>query len=216
MGSAAALVSQLRRSLLHELVSESPGGSLGLNPSPVDFVGNGGRRNNAGPVEGLSAAAQASPSAPSARQSRTKRPCCLSQAATVTPTCSSVSVNRPTYVATVRLRTRGDSGCGSPTEATGSGTWHRTMGPISPWKRGLCFGAFALLGSVARDGVEPPLAGDALQLGDASLLELEPGSGDKVLDRARDEDVARLGLLGDPGADVDGDSADLAIQELAL
>ena len=43
----------------------------------------------------------------------------------------------------------------------------------------------------AADGVEPPLAGHALQRGRAAILELEPGAGDQIAHRARDQHLAR-------------------------
>src|SRR5205085_5710494 len=56
----------------------------------------------------------------------------------------------------------------------------------------------------------------AFQFGSTALVELEARAGDEVFDRARNEDLARLRLLRDSRADVNGDPADLAVQPLAL
>src|SRR5207237_6551864 len=66
------------------------------------------------------------------------------------------------------------------------------------------------------DGVEPPLARDPLQLRAALVAERDPRAGDKVLHRLRDAHLARLGMRRDTGPDVNGDAADLAVEELAL
>jgi hypothetical protein len=50
----------------------------------------------------------------------------------------------------------------------------------------------------------------------APILEFEPGARDEIFDRARHEHFARLRVRGDPRTDVDGDSADLAVDELTL
>jgi len=61
-----------------------------------------------------------------------------------------------------------------------------------------------------------PGLGDALELVLASVLEFDPRTGDEVLDGARNEHFAGLGHRCDPGADVDGDAAGLAVDQLAL
>src|SRR5438067_11934507 len=66
------------------------------------------------------------------------------------------------------------------------------------------------------DGIEPPLARHALQLVDAAVLEPEPGAGDEILDRPRDQHLAGTGAAGEPRADVDGKAGDLAVGHLAL
>ena len=66
------------------------------------------------------------------------------------------------------------------------------------------------------DRVELPLAGHALELVDAAVVEVDAGAGDEILDGARDEHLARPGLRGDARADVDGDAGDLVVAELAL
>src|SRR5581483_11728882 len=66
-------------------------------------------------------------------------------------------------------------------------------------------GAHAAASLVSDDRVQPPLAGDALQLVDAA-----------VVDRAGDEHLARAGERGDPRARVDGDPRHLAFGQLAL
>jgi hypothetical protein len=49
-----------------------------------------------------------------------------------------------------------------------------------------------------------------------TVLEQDARAGDQILDRARDEHFAGMSLGGDAGADVDGDPADLLVQELTL
>src|SRR4029453_3557740 len=66
------------------------------------------------------------------------------------------------------------------------------------------------------DGIEPPLAGHALQLAQSTVLELDARPGDEILDGLRDEHFARSGGRGDASACVDGDSADLPLHQLAL
>src|SRR5262249_35623017 len=65
-------------------------------------------------------------------------------------------------------------------------------------------------------GVDPPLARDALELVDATILEGEAGAGDEILNRLRDEHLARPGEGGDSRPGVDGDAADLRAVQLAL
>src|SRR5213592_1101869 len=66
------------------------------------------------------------------------------------------------------------------------------------------------------DGIEPPLARDALQLVRAPVFELDPGAGDEILDRRGDEHLARLGQGGDPRTGRDCDPAELAVDPLAF
>src|SRR5207247_5170525 len=66
------------------------------------------------------------------------------------------------------------------------------------------------------DGVEPPLAGNALELAGAAVLELDPGPGNQVLDRLRHEHLSRSGLRGNPCTCVHGDPADSFTGELDL
>src|SRR5690242_7973756 len=62
-------------------------------------------------------------------------------------------------------------------------------------------------------GVEPPLAGEALELPGAALLELDARAGDEVLDRLRYEHLSRACLGRDAGAGVHRDSAHVAACE---
>ena len=71
-------------------------------------------------------------------------------------------------------------------------------------------------GGTRVDRIEPPFAGDALQLGRTALAKLEARSRNQILDRARDEHLAGLRRLRHTGTDVDGDSAYLAVHQLAL
>src|SRR5262249_4333298 len=65
-------------------------------------------------------------------------------------------------------------------------------------------------------GVDAPLARYALELVDTAVLEGEARAGDEILDRLRDEYLARSGERGDPRSGVDCDAADLLPVELAL
>jgi hypothetical protein len=67
-----------------------------------------------------------------------------------------------------------------------------------------------------RDREQPPLAGDALELGDAAVLEVQVRAGDEILDRGGDEHLAGPGERGDASTDVDGEPGDLVACELAL
>ena len=68
----------------------------------------------------------------------------------------------------------------------------------------------------ASNGEEVPLAGDALELVLAAIVELEAGADDEVLDRARDEDLAGAGERRDPCADVDREAGDVVRLDLDL
>src|SRR2546423_1061407 len=72
------------------------------------------------------------------------------------------------------------------------------------------------IGRTSASRIEPPRPGDALQLVLAALLEGDPGAGDEVAHRARDEHLARPGERRDARAGVDGDPAHLPVRELAL
>ena len=50
----------------------------------------------------------------------------------------------------------------------------------------------------------------------ATLFEVDARAGDQILDGARDEDLAGLGVLDQAGADVDCDPVRLAADELDL
>ena len=50
----------------------------------------------------------------------------------------------------------------------------------------------------------------------AAGVEFEPGPGDEILDRARDEHLARRGERSDSSADRDSHSDDLPVADLAL
>src|SRR5207302_1218823 len=66
------------------------------------------------------------------------------------------------------------------------------------------------------EGVEVPLPGDALQRPGAAIDAHHLRAGDELADGAGDEDLPGAGLGGDAGAEVDGDTADLAVHELDL
>ena len=63
---------------------------------------------------------------------------------------------------------------------------------------------------------ESPFAGDAFEVCRAAGVECESRAGDEILDGAGDEDFSRLCLLGDSGADVNGDAADFPVDEFAF
>src|SRR5919198_3481431 len=73
--------------------------------------------------------------------------------------------------------------------------------------------AYCVLGA---DGIEPPLARNALQLVDAALLERDSRARDEVLHRAGDEDLSRPRFGRHARPDVDCDPAGLVAVELAL
>src|SRR5262245_6292372 len=66
------------------------------------------------------------------------------------------------------------------------------------------------------DGIKPPLARHALQLVDAAVGELDPRTGDKILDRARHEHLAGLRHRGHAGTRRHGNAAELAVEPLAF
>jgi hypothetical protein len=66
------------------------------------------------------------------------------------------------------------------------------------------------------DGVEPPVIPDTAQFGHATFLEDEPGTGDEIAHRLRDEHFSGCRLGRHARADVNTDSPDLPIHELAL
>jgi hypothetical protein len=66
------------------------------------------------------------------------------------------------------------------------------------------------------DGEEAPFSGDALERLEAALVEIEVGTDHEVLDRVRDENLARSGQGDHPGGDVDGQAPDVAGDEFAL
>src|SRR5918911_699338 len=72
------------------------------------------------------------------------------------------------------------------------------------------------IGRTSASRIDLPRPGDALQLVLAALLEGDPGAGDEVAHRARDEDLTRPGQRRHPRAGVDGDPAHLPVRELAL
>jgi DNA-binding winged helix-turn-helix (wHTH) protein len=66
------------------------------------------------------------------------------------------------------------------------------------------------------DREQLPTTRNTLQRAEAAVFEADPGAGDEILDRARDENFAGLGARGDARAGVDGDACDFAIDYLAL
>jgi hypothetical protein len=65
-------------------------------------------------------------------------------------------------------------------------------------------------------GEDPPPAGYALELVFSPFGKRESGADHEVLDRAGNEYFAGAGQVCDPGADVDGQPADIIGDELAL
>ena len=61
-----------------------------------------------------------------------------------------------------------------------------------------------------------PLVGHTPERVDAAVVELDPGAHDEILDGGGHEDLSRRGQRRDPGADVDGDAADIGPVELDL
>src|SRR5919197_291292 len=88
----------------------------------------------------------------------------------------------------------------------------RWPGTVSPSTRT----SEACTGCTSASRIEPPCARDALQLVLAALLEGDPGAGDEVAHRARDEHLARPGEGRDARAGVNRDAAHLPVRELAL
>ena len=66
------------------------------------------------------------------------------------------------------------------------------------------------------DGVQLPLARHAFEIRQTSISEANSGPSDQVLDRARDDDLPRPGLGGDPRSKMNRDPADLSVEELAF
>ena len=66
------------------------------------------------------------------------------------------------------------------------------------------------------DRVDPPGAGNALELVLAAIGEFQPGAGDEVADSLGDEDLRRAGERGDPCADRHRKAADLAVDRPAF
>src|SRR6266581_4304400 len=64
--------------------------------------------------------------------------------------------------------------------------------------------------------VETPLTWNTLQCVCAAVHEFQIGAHDQFFDSARDEHFSWLSIRRDPGAYVDGDSADVVIEHLAL
>src|SRR4029077_19037656 len=64
--------------------------------------------------------------------------------------------------------------------------------------------------------VDLPVVGHALQRVGPAVGETDARAGDEVTDRARREDLARLGEGRDPRRDVDREAADLPVDHLAL
>jgi hypothetical protein len=54
------------------------------------------------------------------------------------------------------------------------------------------------------DGVKLPRAREPLELRPPAFFEADPGTGDQVLDGARNEDLSRPRLCGDPRTDMPG------------
>src|SRR6266545_3117782 len=93
----------------------------------------------------------------------------------------------------------------------------RSRGPSpTTWWAMLRSPLFAYRVSGGADGIEPPLAGDAFQLVDPALLELDPGARHEILDRRGDEHLARRGCRSETRPDRDGDPGDLSVVELAF
>src|SRR5687768_4282656 len=68
----------------------------------------------------------------------------------------------------------------------------------------------------ANEGSERSATVDAPQLELAAVVEREPGPGEEVAHRARDEDLPRLGDREDPGGCMDGDAAHVIALDLDL
>src|SRR5919198_2940692 len=72
------------------------------------------------------------------------------------------------------------------------------------------------LSSCGIDGVEAPIAGDALQLVRAAVFEGETRAGDEVSDGARDQHLAGFCVRRYPCARVHRDPCHLAVDQFAL
>ena len=66
------------------------------------------------------------------------------------------------------------------------------------------------------DREQVPVPGNPCELANSPVCETNPRAGDEILDRARDEDLPRLRLCGDTRTGMDGDTRDLAVDELAF
>ena len=61
-----------------------------------------------------------------------------------------------------------------------------------------------------------PFSGHTFELYVTSVSEGQPGTGDQVLDGARNDNLIRLCLCGDARPDMNGNAADLPAHDLAL
>jgi hypothetical protein len=66
------------------------------------------------------------------------------------------------------------------------------------------------------DGIKPPLARQALKFSHTSILKSDARAGDKVLNRARDDNLTGPSLRRYSGADMNCDASNFAVDELAL
>ncbi len=67
-----------------------------------------------------------------------------------------------------------------------------------------------------RDGKEVPVARHSLQWLHTAIIERESGAGDEILDRARNQHLARVSPSRHAGADVHGDAAVFVSHHFAL
>ena len=74
----------------------------------------------------------------------------------------------------------------------------------------------AFAGRLGRDGVQPPLAGNALELVRAMVVESDPRTDHRLLHGLRDEDLIRPCERANPRADVNGNSAKVIAEDLEL
>jgi hypothetical protein len=81
---------------------------------------------------------------------------------------------------------------------------------------GRCGGSGQRPNGSADDGIEVPLSRDALEFMRSAVFEPDARAGDEVFDGTGDEYLSRLGLRRDTRADVDGEPADLAVDQFAL
>ena len=66
------------------------------------------------------------------------------------------------------------------------------------------------------DRVEAPLARNAFELSTAPFDKPDAGARDQILDRLRDEYVARSGVRSNACTDRDGNARDLSVHDLAF